>query len=327
VRTPIAELKPSQYLDGIYAIQNSQLGQTKAGKPFLKCLLADRSGRTPGRMWNITQELFDTLPTDGFVWVEGQSQPYQGEIQVIIQNIKAIDPTPEDLMELLPRTRFDIDQMWDELVSIMNRVEHMPLRHLAEQYFADEKLMDRFRQAPAAQNLHHAYIGGLLEHTLSLLRIAEAMLPHYPQLNADVVRMGLFIHDIGKCSELTWERGFGYTDEGQLVGHIARGALWLEEKARQCAAAGHPIPQPLLMVLHHIILSHHGQPQFGALKIPSTPEALLVSLLDNLDARMAMGIAATRLDEARDTEVGGRFTEKIWALETRLYRPDPTTID
>lgn len=324
-RTNIADLDPSQYLEGCYAIQNCQLGQTKNGKPFLKCLLADRTGRTPGRMWNASRELFDQLPTDGFVEIKGQTQPYQGEVQIIIQAIRAIEPTPEILMELLPRTDRDIDAMWDELVAIVNTIEHKPLRYLAEAYFNDAALMERFQQAPAAQSMHHAYLGGLLEHTLNLLKLADAALPLYPQLNRDVVLMGLFLHDLGKTTELTWETGFSYSDDGQLVGHIARGAIWLQQKADAIAADGHPLPGNLLMVLQHIILSHHGRPEFGAQKIPSTPEAIFVSLLDNVDAKMQMAIAAADRDaEPKDESLGGAFTEKIWALETRVYRPDPT---
>jgi len=325
-RTNIADLDPSQYLEGVYAIQNCQLGQTKAGKPFLKCLLADSTGRTPGRMWNASQQLFSELPTDGFVEIKGQTQPYQGEVQIIIQAIRAVEPTPEILLELLPRTTHDIDVMWDELVALMGSIKHMPLRYLAEAYFKDEELMERLRTAPAAQTMHHAYLGGLLEHTLNLLKLADASLPLYPQVNRDVVLMGLFLHDLGKTQELVWETGFGYSDRGHLVGHIAQGAIWLQQKADTIAAEGHALTDELLMVLQHIILSHHGKPEFGAQKIPATPEAIFVSLLDNVDAKMQMAIAAAdRESEPKDEKLGGTFTEKIWALETRVYRPDVAT--
>jgi 3'-5' exoribonuclease len=186
--------------------------------------------------------------------------------------------------------------------------------------------MERFRRAPAAMSLHHAYIGGLLEHTLSLLRLGNAFCPLYPKLNRDIVLMGLLLHDLGKCMELTWESGFGYSDDGQLVGHIARGVIWLQRKAEDCRAMGADIPEAVLMVLHHIILSHHGKPEFGALKLPSTPEAIAVSLLDNTDAKLQMALAGARADEGPAGPMGGNFTEKIWALETRLYKPDPTTV-
>ena len=326
-RTPIIELAANQLVEGVFAIQNCQLGQTKSGKPYIKCLIADASTRVPGRMWNASEELFSILPTDGFVYLEGQTQPYQGEMQIIINRIEPATPTAAELAELLPHTQFDIDEMFAELTGRIGAIRHPGLAALAQAYLDDQALMDRFKQAPAAMALHHAFIGGLLEHTLHLLRLAEAICPLYPQINAELVTMGLFLHDLGKCQELTWEQGFGYSDDGQLVGHIARGAIWLERKAEDCRAMGAAISDELLMVLQHIILSHHGQPEFGALKIPSTPEALAVSLIDNLDAKMQMVLAAGRGESTKAESVGGNFTEKIWALNTRIYRPDPAAAD
>lgn len=327
-RTFIHDLQPAQLVEGIYAIHNCQLGQTKAGKPYIKCLIADRSGKTPGRMWNASEQLFRTLPTDGFVHLEGQTQPYQGQMQIIIHQIAAANPSRDDLHQLLPCTQFDVDQMFTEVCDRLEALTHPSLRALAKQFLDDLPLMDRFRQAPAAMTVHHAFLGGLLEHTLSLLRLADVFCPLYPQLNRDMVVFGLFIHDLGKCQELTWEHGFAYSDDGQLVGHIAQGILWLQRKAEDSAAQGQPVSPAILRVLQHMILSHHGRPEFGALKIPSTPEAIAVSMLDNLDAKLHIALAASRMDDpAKTVEQGGNFTEKIWSLETRIYRPDPTTIN
>lgn len=330
-RAYIKELKVPQTLEGVYAVQNCQLGQTKTGKPFIKCLLADKTGRTPGRMWNASEELFATLPTDGFVWVEGQTQPYQGEVQIIIQRIEPYTPTQRELTELLPSTKHDVNQMFREVMQLLGSLEHPAIKALADRYLEDGELMDAFCQAPAAQSLHHAYLGGLLEHTLSLMQLAERMLPHYPQLNRDIVVFGLFLHDLGKTRELVWEQGFGYSPDGQLIGHIARGSIWLEQKAMACEQLDPPvaIPEPILGVLQHIILSHHGVPEYGAAKIPATPEALFVSMLDNLDAKMNICLTVSRDDE--ETPVGaeapGDFSEKIWALNNvRLFRPDPTQL-
>jgi len=326
-RVYIRDLQPSQWVEGVFAIHNCQLGRTKTEKPYIKCLLADKTGRTPGRMWNATEELFSILPTDGFVRIEGQTQPYQGEMQIIIQQMNVATPTHFEMMELLPCTPYDVEAMFAEVNAIMSTLEHKGIKALSRMYLDDAELMNRFKQAPAAMNLHHAYLGGLLEHTLSLLRLAGAVLPLYPQINRDIVLMGLFLHDLGKCDELTWENGFNYSDDGQLVGHVARGAIWLQRRAEDCALIGEPVSEPILRVLLHIILSHHGQMQFGALKIPATPEAIMVSHLDNLDAKMHMAITAARGESVKSEKVGGNFTEKIWALETRLYRPDPTTVE
>ena len=323
-RIYITDFTPNQLVAGIFAVQNCQLGVTKTGKPYIKCLLADRTGRAPGRMWNASDELFASLPTDGFVHVEGQTQPYQGEMQIIIQAISRAEPTQQDLEHLLPRTKYDIETMFTEVKEILGSLHSAHLRRLAEAYLADAAIMSRFRQAPAAQNLHHAFLGGLLEHTLSLMRLAEAVVPLYPKVSRDIVLMGLFLHDLGKCAELSWATGFSYSDEGQLVGHIARGVVWLNDKARQLAAAGAPLPPQCLCVLEHIILSHHGVPEFGALKLPATPEAILIHMLDNIDAKMQMSLDATRPDKPAAADLGGNFTEKVWALgNVRMFRADP----
>lgn len=326
-RTFIRDLQSAQLIEGVFALQNCQLGQTKGGKPYIRCLLADRTGKTPARMWNTTEEIFRALPTDGFAWVEGQTQPYQGEMQIIIQVIRPVKPTEADLLDLLPRSERDPEEMFDELRRIVEWIDNAPLKCLVQTYLDDADLVALFKQAPAAMSLHHAYLGGLLEHTLSVMKLAELIIPLYPQVNRDLVLVGLFLHDLGKCIELTWKTGFGYSDDGQLIGHIARGAIMLDEKVRQCEARGSKLPGAVVRVLQHIIISHHGKFEFGALKIPATPEAIAVSHIDDLDAKLHMAIAAARNDTgAKSDELGGHFTEKIWALDTRIYRPDPTTL-
>ena len=321
-RIYITDMSPNQLVEGVFTVQNCQLGLTRAGKSYLKCLLADRTGRTPARMWNASEELIRSLPTDGFVELRGQTQPYQGEMQIIIHQIRCAHPSDDDLLELLPSTERDINEMYAEVGELLDSLENPSLRALGEAYREDRELMGRFRQAPAAMQLHHAYLGGLLEHTLGLMKLADAALPLYPRVSRDIVLMGLFLHDLGKCEELTWNAGFSYSDDGRLVGHIARGVIWLEEKARRCAEQGTPLGEDLVRVLQHIILSHHGVPEFGALKTPATPEAIFIHLLDNVDAKLNMALAA-RDAPGKPKELGGNFTEKVWALGTRIYRGDP----
>ena len=333
-RVFIRDFTANHRLEGVFAIQNAQLGKTKAGKPFLKAVIADKSGRTPVRMWSITEEYFAKLPTDGFVFVKGNTQPYQGEMQVIADQVKPHhEPSDAELTELLPATEQNIDQMFVEVTRTLHSLKHPAINALAMTYLSDAELMRRFCQAPAAMTLHHAYLGGLLEHTLSLLKSAEALLPLHPKLNRDVVLMGLFLHDLGKCEELTWLSGFGYSEDGQLIGHIGRGAIQLDRKIRETEAGvpedgveGVKIPKAIQMVLTHIVYSHHEKPEFGALKTPATPEAIFVSLLDNLDAKINLSLGAARPDGGTNN-LGGNFTDRLWALDnTKLYRPDPTTV-
>ncbi len=323
--TDIRHFEPNTYVDGVYSLINPQLGTTRNGKPFLKCLLRDATGEVAARQWTVEEGILDSLQACGFAWVAGHTQMYNGQIQLIIEQIKPVEVSDDDLAVLLPSTNNDIGEMFEEVRSILGTLEHPAMKALAQAYLDDEELMASFRQAPAAVSLHHAYLGGLLEHTLQLMKLADAMLPLYPKLNRDIVMIGLFLHDLGKTSELVWERGFGYTADGELVGHIVRGAIWLQVKAAVAGKqSGERIPSDALRVLQHIILSHHGQPEFGAAKMPSTPEAVFVAMLDNLDARTAMALSNARPDELSATAAeSGDFTDKVWALGTKLYRPDP----
>jgi 3'-5' exoribonuclease len=183
--------------------------------------------------------------------------------------------------------------------------------------------MDRLARSPAAQSFHHAFLGGLLEHTLNSMEVADAIVKFYPGLSRDLLLAGILLHDIAKTWELSYDCAFGYTDGGQLVGHIVKSAIWVEEKAREAAAkTGKKIPQELIDILQHIILSHHGVPEFGAVKLPATPEAIAVHFIENLDAKMMMSLAVTRGEFAANAE--GRWSEYQKALGTRLYRPDVT---
>jgi 3'-5' exoribonuclease len=319
----IRELRASERIAGAFSIANAQLGKTRNDKPYLRCLVGDKTGEVPGRMWSIDEAFFSRLPTDGFVYLEGETQAYQGEIQIIIQAIEPIEPSHEQLVDLLPCSKRDPNEMLAELTERLATLEHPAMRALAETFLADEMFISAFKQAPAAKSMHHAYLGGLLEHTLSLLNLADRVCPLYPKINRDIVLMGLFLHDLGKTRELTYDKAFAYTDRGELIGHIVEGVLMLRDKAHQVMhARGLRIPPRALMVLEHVILSHHGVPEFGAAKIPATPEAILVSILDNLDAKLYMAISAARPDRP-PVDLGGNFTEKQWALDTKLYRPDP----
>ena len=322
--TDIRSLPPNGYVEGVYSIMNPQIGTTRAGKPFLKCLLRDATGEIAARQWTFDESIFPDLGSTGFVWAAGHTQLYNGHLQLIVEQIKPIKVDEDELASLLPSTTRDISEMFEEVKKILGTLNHPAVKALAEVYLTDEDLMNNFRQAPAAVSMHHAFIGGLLEHTLQLLNLAEVMLPLYPKLNRDIVMMGLFLHDIAKTSELTWAQGFDYTTEGNLIGHVVRGAILLQVKAALAAKqSGNRLPSDALRVLQHIIISHHGELEFGAAKLPSTPEAIFIAQLDNLDAKTAMGLSHCRPEVASMVESEGDFTDKVWALNTRLYKPDP----
>jgi 3'-5' exoribonuclease len=203
-------------------------------------------------------------------------------------------------------------------------------RHLAaiiQAYLDDENLMNRFCKAPAAMSFHHAFLGGLLEHTLNAMEVANAIVQFYPGLNRDLLLAGIFLHDIAKTWELSYDAAFGYTDSGQLVGHIVKSAIWVEDKARIAEQTlGEKIPQPLIDVLQHIILSHHGLPEHGAVKLPGTPEAIAVHMIENMDAKLMISLGYCRPQNDDDAS-SANWTEYIKAFGVRLYRPDVAPAD
>ncbi|MBY0308635.1 MAG: HD domain-containing protein [Phycisphaerales bacterium] len=324
-RRYITQLEPSEYISGLFCISNTQLGRTKNDKPFLKVLVKDKTGEMAGRMWSIDRETYESLPTEGFAFLEGETQAYQGEMQIILRSIAPAEATIDQMRELLPVSQHDPEVMFAGVVGLLNTLEHPAIKALAKVYLEDEALIGMFKQAPAAKSMHHAYIGGLLEHTLNLLRLADKVCPLYPKINRDIVMMGLFLHDLGKTRELVWDRAFSYTDRGELIGHLVEGAIMLHDRAQMVMrTTGIRLPRHALTVLQHIIISHHDKPEFGAAKCPSTPEAILVAMLDNLDAKTFIALAAARPErEAAVGNLGGNFTEKQWALDTKLFKPDP----
>ena len=312
---------PGDVLEDVYVITNKQLSATTTGKHFIKAFISDRSGQVTARMWNANRDLFNAMPENGFVRLRGRVENYQNNLQFIIEQIWPAKEGSFDLLDLMPHTTRDIDEMCQHLFQICGTVKNKYLLALVQAYLDDEDLMNEFCRAPAAMNFHHAYIGGLLEHTLNAVEVADAICKFYPLLNRDLVIAGIFLHDIAKTWELRYDCCFGYTDGGQLIGHIVKSAIWVERKAERAAQVlGEPIPQALIDVLQHIILSHHGTPEFGAAKIPSTPEALAVHLIENMDAKLTMALTATRSEAAVASE--GNWTEYLKAFNTRLYRPD-----
>lgn len=320
----ITDLKPNARFAGIFAIANAQLGVTRNGDPYLAAILSDRTGRCPARKWQMDRAEFEQLPADGFVYAEGRTQPFKGELQLIIERIELHEPSPDQLRDLLPVAKRPLEDMFADVRALLATVQHPAMRALIDEYLADEMLVSNFMEAPAAKMMHHAYIGGLLEHTLSLLRLADLICPLYPRINRDLVMVGLFLHDLGKTRELHWHGPFSYTDRGELIGHIVDGAIMLHDKAHAAMRrTGIRMPGAAITVLQHIILSHHTLAEYGSPKPPSTPEAVLVAQLDQLDARTVIALDAARPDQKPAADLGGNFTEKQWSLGTKLYRPDP----
>jgi 3'-5' exoribonuclease len=316
----LSDCTPGDVTEDVFVMNNKQLSATSTGKHFVKAFLSDRSGQVTARIWNATREMFNLLPDSGVIRVKGRFENYQNNLQFIIEQTWPAKEGSYDIADLLPHTSKDVDQMMAKIIELCGTVKNKHLAAIVKAYLDDAQLMAEFRRAPAAMNFHHAFIGGLLEHTLNAMEVSDAVCKFYPALNRDLVLIGIFLHDIAKTWELSYAAAFSYTDGGQLVGHVVKSAIWVEQKAQTASAAlGEPIPQALIDVLQHIILSHHGLPEFGAARIPSTPEAIAVHVIENLDAKLMMALNVTR-EETAGAE--GNWTEYQKAFAGRLYRPD-----
>jgi len=311
----INEIEAGETIDDIYMAREPILRSTTRGDLYIAMFLCDRSGQLNGRMWQATEAAYKSLPKPGFVHIQGRSELYQNNLQIIINNIGVVDAGKVCLEDFLARTDKDTDKIFEEVKSIVGRIKNSQLKALVGEFLADTELMEKFCTAPGGIKLHHNYLGGLLEHTHNVLRAAVAILPFYPQVQSDLVLAGIFLHDIGKTEELSYEMAFSYTDSGQLIGHVAQSLLMINKKADALAAKGTPIDKTILDTLGHIILSHHGQYDFGSPKLPATAEAFMVYYIDDLDAKIS------QVTLAIDSELGdSNWTGWKKALETRLYR-------
>jgi 3'-5' exoribonuclease len=320
----LRDAQPGDTVEDVFMISGKQLGATNQGKPYIKAIIGDRSCTMNARMWNAGKDVFNALPDSGFVKVRGRVENYQNNNQFIIEQTWAAKDGSFEVGDLIPSTEKDVPQMCARLHELCGSIQNRHLAAVVQAYLDDEPLMANFCKAPAAMSFHHAFLGGLLEHTLNAMEVADTIVRFYPGLNRDIVLAGVFLHDIAKTWELSYDSSFSYTDGGQLIGHIVKSVIWVEEKAKQAAdALGEPIPRPLIEVLEHIILSHHDRPEFGSPKTPATPEAIAVHMIENMDAKLTMALGSCRRDDGAE----GNWTEYMKAFSGKLYRPDVAPAD
>jgi 3'-5' exoribonuclease len=265
-----------------FLVVSKQLKPKKSGGDYLAVVLCDRTGQIEAKMWDNIGQYVNAFDADDVVSIKGYVNRYNGRPQLILQTVARLDPEAIDFGDFLPKTDKDIDQLWATLGDFVNRVENSHLRALLLSFMNDGAFATAFRSAPAAKALHHAFIGGLLEHVVSLMSLSDLVCRNYPLVNRDLVIAGAFLHDIGKVHELCYARAFGYTTRGQLLGHMIIELEMIQEKI-----AGLPeFPQELKVLLEHLIISHHGEYEFGSPKLPMFPEALMLHYLDDLDSKM-----------------------------------------
>jgi len=283
MKSPFArDLKPNEVSTALFLVQSKEIRQKRTGEPYLSLLLADRTGELDAKMWDNVAEVMDTFDRDDFVKVKGLLQIYNNRPQFTIHKIRPVEDREVEFGDFFPASARDSDAMWLELRGIVEELSNRHIRALLNAFLDDPAIAERYKVAPAAKTIHHAFRGGLLEHVLSLCGLAKLAAGHYASVDLNLLIAGAVLHDIGKIHELGYQRGFTYTSEGQLLGHIAIAIRMLADKLQ---AFPH-FPVELRNLIEHMILSHHGRLEFGSPKVPIFPEALLLHYLDDLDSKM-----------------------------------------
>jgi len=315
----VNELKKGQTLETSFLVREKNLAKTKAGIPYLSLRLADRTGEVEGRIWENALDFFSLFERDDIIKVRAEADEFQGALQLRIGRLRKLEESEIVLDDFLPKTSRDIEAMFFELKDIGLRVQNPYLRELLAALFADEEFTAPFKAAPAAKNLHHVYIGGLLEHTLSLIQLALLVGPRYRGINQDLLVTGGILHDIGKIKELSFHRSFDYTDAGRLLGHIILTVAMVDERIQGIPG----FPAPLAMELKHLLLSHHGEYEYGSPKRPQTLEALLLHHLDDLDAKMNGFWGWIE----KEKDLPSRWTSFHRTFERFIFKPDEVEPD
>jgi 3'-5' exoribonuclease len=308
----VSDMKPNQVITTIFLVHGKDVRQKKSGEPYLSLLLGDRTGEIDAKMWDNVAEVMETFERDDFVKVKGLLQVFQNRLQLTIHKMSRVLDGDVDFADYFPASERDPAEMFAELRGIVAGIGNPHLRGLLDAFLDDQELARRYRTAPAAKHVHHAYLGGLIEHVLSLCNLARMMATHYSYVDLDLLLTGVILHDIGKVAELTYDRSFGYSSEGQLVGHIGIGLRFFHEKLQRLP----DFPPKLRILVEHMILSHHGELEFGSPKVPQFPEALLLHHLDNLDSKME----CMRSLVANDRHVEGYFTGYNASLERSVLK-------
>ena len=311
--TDLASFDESRIFDAFFLVLTKQQRMTKSNKPYFNLILGDKTGQVEGRIWDPgDSRIAKEFERGDLVKIRATVSRFDDRLQLKIDHLRKAAMGEIDRSDLLPCTTCDVDELWQKLLGFVESFTDPNLKLLLNTLLADSGLAQAYREAPAAKQLHHAWLGGLLEHVVSLLALADRVAPNYPILHRDLLLTGVVLHDIGKVRELTWDIGFEYSVEGVLLGHIQMG-MELVEKAIDRLPA---FPPRLKTLVLHLILSHHGKLEFGSPKLPMIPEALVLNFIDDLDAKM-QAVASEFERSAREGKGADELTGRIWALDQR----------
>jgi len=292
----VTDLSTEQSITSFFLVHEKEIRNTRAGKSYLRLELGDRSGAIEAVMWDQFEAAAKDISRDDIVKVQARVEIYRNKPQLSLQNLRRAKPEEVDLADFLPHTKEDVGKLWAQLLEYANSIANPWLKKLVNGILTDPKIAPRYKRAPAAKVMHHAYLGGLLEHVVGLCRLAKQIAAHYPELNADLLLTVAILHDVGKLDELCYERAIGYTTEGQLLGHIV---MELETVSKAMDAI-EGFPAHLKAVVQHLLISHHGQYEFGSPKLPMIREALVFHYLDDMDSKMAAVRAALAADSGEE---------------------------
>jgi 3'-5' exoribonuclease len=309
----LANFDEGKLFDGFFLVLLKQQRTTKSNKPYLNLILGDKTGQLEGRVWEPGDpRIAKEFERGDIVKARGSASRFDDRLQMKIDQLRVAQPGEADKSDLLPSTTYDVAALWRQLLSFVESFTNPDLKLLLTTILNDPLLAEAYREAPAAKQLHHAWLGGLLEHVVSLCTLAERVAAHYPLLDRDLLLTGVILHDIGKLRELSWEIGFEYTVEGSLLGHIQMGTALTERTIDSLPG----FPPRLKTLVLHMILSHHGKLEFGSPKLPMIPEALVLSFLDDLDAKMQA--MTSEFDKCiREGKSPDELTGKVWSLDQR----------
>jgi len=292
----IKDIKPGEKIKGSFLVTEKNMAFSQKGAPYLNIRLKDKTGEVDGKIWENAVEWDKQFNKGDIIQANGGAVSFKSTVQLSITGLRKVDEADIDLAEYLPVAKGDIDVMFTDLMVFVEQIETPCLRALLHLFFNDEKIAALFKKAPAAKGFHHVYIGGLLEHTLSVIRLLDQVTKHYQGINRDLLITGGILHDIGKIYEYSYDSIFDYSDQGRLIGHIVIGIEMLDAKI----ASSEDFPEQLAMELRHLILSHHGTQEFGSPKRPKTLEALIVHFIDDLDAKV--NAFQEFIEESRDAD-------------------------
>jgi 3'-5' exoribonuclease len=308
----VRDLQPNQIVTSVFLVQSKDIRQKKSGEPYLSLMVGDRTGDVDAKMWDNVADVMHTFEREDFIKLKGLYQIFQNRPQITVHKLMRVADADVNFADFYPASERDPEEMFAELRGIIDGIGNPHIRALLNAVFADERIARAYKIAPAAKQIHHAYLSGLIEHVLSVCNLAKLTGSHYKTLDIDLLLAGAILHDLGKIDELTYNRGFGYSTEGQLIGHIVIGYRMVEQKIQTLP----DFPAKLRMLLQHMLLSHHGELAYGSPKVPLFPEAMLLHQLDNLDSKME----CMRATAEKDRHVEGCWTSYSSILDRAVLK-------